>query len=225
MKRESVRHYVGKLETISDLAGNSCYHNSMYGVSCVGHAILSDWVRNINMILKRCAAKGGGAQWDILSLANAALKNKDILENYCVNIGAIMGRILMFKLTMIKIIIDLLDVPENAVNLAENHLEILNLFKNNIQEILRENVINADLRTIITQGFAKSYARIESKLYFVDKVKVKRHEDFQNFIHIEEDNCSVCLDVKLTKHSDYSILSSCKHRYCVPCTEVWLKKG
>lgn len=169
------------------------------------------------------------SSWQLLHSANETFKSELFKpEALLADDSSVFHNILHFhffsRISPICVcLLYLLDLPKNAVDLKINHLQQLDDFENNLRELQTGffKVESPTQESFI--GFLSAIKEsLSNKLYFVTLLQYQC--DFQSLIYIEEHICSICYEEQLTQECDFAILSSCQHRFCVPCVIKWFKE-
>lgn len=127
-------------------------------------------------------------------------------------------------LKLLKALLDLLEskadiekLPENSdslITLASSISTIVSAYKQNVDDDKLCEKIDGSFEAIFDK------LRISSFCYMLLKIDSIY---LGNFVRATYEVCSVCLEQNLTHRTDFIILSSCDHRFCVPCAQSWFK--
>lgn len=138
------------------------------------------------------------------------------------------NQILLKIITLIKILLNLMVRPDNYVKMR-NSLFIpltisLRVHILHISFRLYERTRDLHVFNTMSDTFNDVVNSLDT-VFSMTEILKKHSNDLQQYLHITEDKCSVCLaENSISNRGDFAILSSCRHFYCLPCATKWFEK-
>lgn len=125
-------------------------------------------------------------------------------------------------LHLLKCILDILEWKGNIQELL-NSLESLQTFKSRIATIIAAfHGDEPEREERMKAGFEVAYKAIDTHIKVYQQLKSGTVK-FDEFVKVPNEFCGVCQAKKLTRRTDFAILSGCRHRFCVPCAAIWFE--